>query len=105
MVRDKSSSPWLHGGAIIDAAEQRFPSYFRWLNNVSNADREALDLVVGYLSGQVNFASLEPAMVSDVYERALINTSRRREQGTYYTPPELAKQSSTNGSNRGAGAQ
>jgi SAM-dependent methyltransferase len=92
MVRDKSRSQPLQGGAVVDIAAQRFPSYFSWLNDISEIDREALDQVVRHLSGQVNFASLEPSMVSDVYERALISTSRRREQGTYYTPPELARQ-------------
>ncbi|MEV4007739.1 N-6 DNA methylase, partial [Actinomadura sp. NPDC049753] len=93
MLRDKDIvSPNLQGGALIDVAAARFSGYFDWLSELSAEEQEVFDEIVGDLSSRVNFSALEPALVSDVYEQVLTTKATRREQGTFYTPPALARQ-------------
>lgn len=92
MLRDKGQVADGPPAVLIDVAQQRYPGYFDWLNQLSPACIETFDSIVRAIGTRVNFAGLEPAMVSDVYEQALVTHSQRREQGTYYTPPAVAKQ-------------
>ncbi|WP_433479751.1 N-6 DNA methylase [Spirillospora sp. CA-142024] len=93
MLRDKDIvSPNLQGGALIDVAAARFSGYFDWLSELSTEEQEIFDEIVRDLSYRVNFSALEPALVSDVYEQVLTTKATRREQGTFYTPPALARQ-------------
>ena len=92
MIRDKLRIPLVNRAALVDAAEGRFPGYFSWIPKISQRERRQLDQLVDHIGEAVNFANLEPAMVSGVYEDALVTAARRREQGTYYTPTRLAHQ-------------
>jgi hypothetical protein len=95
MIRDKASTAALADishGAMIDVSQQRYPGYFDWLNALDSDELQLFSAIVDNLGSNINFASLEPAMVSDVYEQALVTEFARREQGTYYTPPQLARQ-------------
>ncbi|WNM29076.1 N-6 DNA methylase [Streptomyces sp. Li-HN-5-11] len=92
MLRDKGQVTDGPPAVLIDVAQQRYPGYFDWLNHFSPTGIETFDSIVREIGDRVNFAGLEPAMVSDVYEQALVTHSQRREQGTYYTPPAVAKQ-------------
>jgi N-6 DNA Methylase len=95
MIRDKSDQISLSNattGTLIDIANQRFPEYFSWLVTLTQQQFAAYERLIDDLGSSINFASLEPAMVSDVYELALVTPKRRRAQGTYYTPPQLAAQ-------------
>lgn len=95
-IRDKQavSVPAATGGAgvLVDVVQQRFPGYFDWLTRLSPEELETFAyLVDGPFSG-VGFASLEPAMISSVYENVLRSRAQRSAHGTFYTPPELAQQ-------------
>jgi hypothetical protein len=95
MIRDKSDSPALADatpGAMIDVALQRYPSYFSWLQELNERERESFTNLTRNLGTNINFAALEPTMVSDVYEQALVTKLARRSRGTFYTPPGLANQ-------------
>jgi N-6 DNA Methylase len=95
MIRDKSESPGLEDappGVLIDVALQRFPEYFEWLGQLTEKEGIAFSTLIRDLGTNINFAGLEPAMVSDVYEQALVTRLVRRQRGTYYTPPGLANQ-------------
>lgn len=95
MIRDKSNSSALavvSPGAMIDIALQRYPTYFGWLQELTERERTAFTNLIRNLSTNINFAALEPAMVSDVYEQALVTKLARRNRGTFYTPPGLANQ-------------
>jgi hypothetical protein len=95
MIRDKTNYNYLadgRAGPLIDIAQQRFPGYFDWLSTLTSEQFDAFSRLVDNLGSSINFAGLEPAMVSDVYEQALFTKMQRREQGTYYTPPQLAEQ-------------
>lgn len=91
MIRDKMNLSNLTGGALIDAAQQRFPSYFGWMDNLHDRHRRIIEYLANDMSESINFAGLEPAMVSDVYEQAMLDDAQRRNQGSYYTPPALAR--------------
>ncbi|WP_336922865.1 N-6 DNA methylase [Aquipuribacter sp. SD81] len=93
MLRDKRILPEAQtGGALIDAAIQRFPGYFDWTVAMPSHEFELFNALVDQLASSLSFAGLEPAMVSDVYEEALVSPTQRRVQGTFYTPPGLARQ-------------
>ncbi len=96
MIRDKERELATFANfrlpALIDAAQQRHPGYFDWINSLADDQMASLETVIGYLESDINFAAIEPPMVSDVYEQALVNKLVRREQGTFYTPPQLAHQ-------------
>lgn len=79
------------GGAVMDVAQQKFPGYFDWLNDLSHGEADLVTAIISDFEALVNFASLAPAMVSDIYENALLTRSQRRAQGTFYTPPWLAR--------------
>jgi N-6 DNA Methylase len=95
MIRDKTDYNYLANGSagpLIDIAQQRFPGYFDWLSTLTSDQFDSFSSLVEALGSSINFAGLEPAMVSDVYEQALFTKLQRRQQGTYYTPPQLAEQ-------------
>jgi hypothetical protein len=95
MIRDKNYHNLVSNssvGPLIDVVQQQFPGYFDWLSSLTSAQFESFGRLVERLGSSINFAGLEPAMVSDVYEQALVTKLQRREQGTYYTPPQLAEQ-------------
>ena len=92
MIRDKLGGTLDENGSLVSTAQTKFPGYFDWIGQLDLPDRILLDEIIARLSSVVNFSSLEPAMVSDVYEEALVSPSQRRAQGTYYTPRSLARQ-------------
>lgn len=95
MIHDKSqynARAYHSAGSLIDIAQQRFPGYFDWLSDLTSSQFQLFSSLVDNLRSNINFAGLEPAMVADVYEQALFTKLQRREQGTYYTPPQLAEQ-------------
>ena len=95
MIRDKTNYNYLDyysAGALIDTAQQRFSSYFSWLSDLTESQFGLFTNLVDNFGSNINFAGLEPTMVADVYEQALFTKLQRREQGTYYTPPQLADQ-------------
>jgi type I restriction-modification system DNA methylase subunit len=95
MIRDKTDYNHLDyysAGALIDTAQQQFANYFDWLSDLTKQQFNLFSNLVDDLGSNINFAALEPAMVADVYEQALFTKLQRREQGAYYTPPQLADQ-------------
>jgi hypothetical protein len=72
-------------------AESYFPQYFRQLSRLSRAQQGRLKTLADILGQGVNYAGLDPAVVSRVYETAVVSTASRVEHGIYYTPPELAE--------------
>lgn len=92
MIRDKLRAPFKQASDLIHYSQTHYPGYFDWISRLRKRDNQILDELIDRFGSSVNFASLEPSMVSDVYEQALVTPGQRRTQGTYYTPPELARQ-------------
>jgi hypothetical protein len=76
---------------ILQSAASRYPSYFGWTSHLGADERSTLRELVRELGRDINYAGLDPAVVSQVYESALVTTAIREDLGIYYTPPELAK--------------
>jgi hypothetical protein len=95
MIRDKTNLDDFarnSTAALIDIAQQKYHGYFDWLSRLNQSKFDTFSKVVDFLNAEVNFAGLEPSMVSHIYEEVLVMQGRRREQGIYYTPPQLAEQ-------------
>lgn len=78
-------------GAVLTNAAARFPGYFDWVEHLPEREQRTLELVVSELARDITYASLDPAIVSHVYEAALVTEASRRDLGIYYTPPDLAR--------------
>lgn len=76
---------------VVDTAVARYPSYFEWTRGLELDEVATLRDLVSELGRDITYASLDPAVVSHVYESALVTAAVREDLGIYYTPPELAK--------------
>jgi predicted RNA methylase len=92
VVRDKFELD-AHGLSIFDAARQTFRSYFEWLelDDIGDLDRERLSRLIGILDEGITYEGLDPRVVSEVYENAIVSRATRLQLGVFYTPPELAR--------------
>jgi SAM-dependent methyltransferase len=93
VARDKFSSAasLATPDAVLAHAREAFPGYFDWIDYRATDDQRMLSLLIDLLGGDINFAGLDPSVVSEVYEDALVSEASRRKLGVYYTPPELAR--------------
>ncbi len=93
MVRDKQAEPGgpIAASAVLSTAKRRFPSQFSWITDLSPKDRDAMLDLIGALGADVNYASLDPAIVSHVYEEAVVSKAARARLGIHYTPFDLAR--------------
>lgn len=91
MIRDKVlDKPELEAHRVIAAAQQAYPRQFAWVDGLSAGDSERLARAMESVGENVNFSALDPALVSDVYENAIVSDAQRARLGAYYTPPLLA---------------
>jgi predicted RNA methylase len=76
---------------VLSDAGLLFPKQFSWFTDLSSEERTALEWLIESLGADVNYASLDPAVVSSVYEDAVVSKVARRQLGVHYTPFDLAK--------------
>jgi SAM-dependent methyltransferase len=92
MVRDKAEAS---AGAVSRGALQRavttFPEHFAWVDALSEFEHSAVEGLIEALGADVNYASLDPAVVSNVYEEAVVSKLARKALGVHYTPSDLAR--------------
>ncbi len=93
MVRDKRAEAGesIAASAVLATAGSRFPKQFSWMTDLSPEDRIAILDLIGVLGSDVNYASLDPAIVSHVYEEAVVSEAVRARLGVHYTPLDLAR--------------
>jgi predicted RNA methylase len=91
MVRDKFELEET-GLSLFEQARQRFPGYFDWVQRPSSVGQDQLTEILSILGDGVNYEGLDPSVVSEVYETAVVSQSDRLRLGIFYTPPELARQ-------------
>ena len=91
MVRDRLDRSDAEPSEVIEAASSEFQSYFSWVSDLSQLETNVLDEAIITLGHDINYRGLDPAIVSDVYEHAVIDTATRKRLGIFYTPPELAR--------------
>lgn len=75
---------------VIERAARKHPSTFEWLESVSVREQLVLRELTEQLGTGINYRSMDPAMLSQVYEQALVDEVDRRSLGIHYTPPDLA---------------
>ena len=75
---------------VIERAARKHPSTFEWLQSVSGNEQRVLNELTDQLGTGINYRSMDPAMLSQVYEQALVDEVDRRSLGIHYTPPDLA---------------
>jgi SAM-dependent methyltransferase len=91
MVRDKFELS-ITGSELFAAAREQYPNYFDWLERLHPIAEDQLSRLLGILGDGVNYEGLDPTVVSEVYERAVVSQSERLRLGIFYTPPDLARQ-------------
>jgi hypothetical protein len=90
MVRDKFKLV-AHGSELFQLARSRFGGYFDWLDTLDSFTEQQLSEVLEILGDGVDYEGLAPAVVSEVYEMAVVSQSDRLQLGIFYTPPDLAR--------------
>ena len=75
---------------VIQRAATRHPTTFEWLRTASGNEQRVLRELTDQLGKSINYRSMDPGILSQVYEHALVNEDERRRLGIHYTPPDLA---------------
>lgn len=92
MVRDKLAGSDPSPQGALRFALETYPDYFGWLGSgLGRNEASLVESVIALLSEGVNYASVDPAIVSEVYENALVDADTRTRLGIHYTPFELAR--------------
>jgi hypothetical protein len=91
VLRDKEGQSHLSPGALIDTVMQRYPQDFSWVQSLSGVELDGLTGLLAGLGDDINFKSLDPLVLSGVYESTLVSDITRRQLGTHYTPPGLSR--------------
>jgi N-6 DNA Methylase len=92
VLRDKRAQlSDLSAGTLIDVAQQTFPDYFSWIQGLSDLERHVFEALINDLGEGINYRSLDPAILSDVYETTLVSDVERNHLAIHYTPPGLAR--------------
>lgn len=76
--------------SAIAAAVESNGSTFDWLKKALGVDKRVFRSLVDKMGDGINYQSLDPTILSHVYEEALVDADDRKRLGIYYTPPELA---------------
>ncbi|MFI7283484.1 N-6 DNA methylase [Micromonospora chersina] len=93
VLRDKHATTMqrhLPADLLLNRALVAHPQQFRWLSDVLPAERELTETLVEHFV-DVDFTTIEPMLLSELYEKRLVDDALRRRLGTHYTPPGLAR--------------
>lgn len=90
VMRDRNSLRTLTTDALIGQVTRDHPTTFAWITESSPEERAALQELVAGLGEGIDYQSLDPTILSQVYEQALVDDDDRRQLGIHYTPPRLA---------------
>ena len=88
---DDRSRRLLSTETLLHRTLAEHPDSFRWWADASSRERVVLAELVDRLGNGIDYRSLDPAILSEVYEEALVDEDDRRHLGIYYTPPHLAR--------------
>lgn len=93
VLRDKDEADQVQpfsAGSVLDRALQRHPRQFAWLTALPHMEQELLDGLVAEFT-DLDYTSVEPELLSQLYEQRLVDDAFRRRLGTHYTSPGLAR--------------
>lgn len=91
VMRDRRGWRSVSTDVLVDRVSQEHPTSFRWHQKSPKRQRQLLMELVQSLGQGIDYRSLDPAVLSDVYAWALVGEDDRRRLGIHYTPPSLAK--------------
>jgi hypothetical protein len=90
-AEDRRTLRLLSTDALIQRVVEDHRTTFSWWKNSSPAERSVLTGLVEQLGEHIDYRSLDPAILSEVYEQALVDEDDRKRLGIHYTPPHLAR--------------
>jgi len=94
--RNRDALQRLAADALVLRTVRQHPSTFGWFDASSPQERSVLAALVKQLGDGINYQSLDPSILSRVYEQALVDDDDRKQLGIHYTPPRLATRLLTN---------
>ena len=90
VMRDQARRSTSLTGSLVARAIQEHSTTFAWIDKATQIERSVLESLVDQLGSGINYQSLDPAILSHVYEQALVDDDDRKQLGIHYTPPGLA---------------
>ena len=93
VLRDKDSTnrTELSGSdVVLSRAMVAHPQQFSWLTTVSPTERDLVEGIIDSFEG-LDFTTVEPMLLSELYESRLMDDAVRKKLGTHYTPIGLAR--------------
>lgn len=90
VMRDRASVTFETTDRLIGYVARRNRSTYAWLDTADARERRVLEELIERLGAGIDYRSLDPAILSQVYEEALVSDDDRRRLGIHYTPPRLA---------------
>lgn len=75
---------------VVNRALTQHTKQFEWLVQAGTEERVLLESLVEDFA-DIDFGSVEPALLSELYEDVLVEDATRRRIGAHYTPPGLAR--------------
>jgi hypothetical protein len=87
---DRDKRRTLQTETLIRRIVRQEPKTFSWLFEASARERSVFTELVHQLGQHIDYESLDPAILSHVYEQSLVDDDDRRQLGIHYTPPLLA---------------
>lgn len=90
VMRDRNDWQARSAEALLRRVAGRYRTTFSWLADASAVEREVLVALTDQLGIGIDYRSLDPAVLSQVYEEALVSEDDRQRLGIHYTPPRLA---------------
>lgn len=90
VLADKQNDSTLPPSVLGDIYLQRYSQYFDFISKLGSTQRSAFDTAVDDLHEGINYRSLDPTVLNEVYQDTLVTDEVRRSLGIHYTPPALA---------------
>jgi methylase of polypeptide subunit release factors len=91
VLRDRNDWRDLPPLELVNEAARQFPTTYGWYNKTTVYERRLLAGLIQQLGEGINYRSLDPAILSHVYEEGLVFEDDRGQLGIHYTPPLLAQ--------------
>jgi hypothetical protein len=90
VLRDRNNWRQESVSSLIEQAYDHYPAVYSWLPASTKREREVLSRLIDDLGHGIDYASLDPVILSQVYGEALVTDDDRQDLGIHYTPPLLA---------------